>query len=236
MRVLVVEDHAEMSRLIEARLRDEAFAVDVVATGEDAEWIATENEYDVVVLDVMLPGVDGIETCRRLRSAGRWMPVLLLTARDDVRDRVAGLDAGADDYLTKPFSFAELVARLRALVRRRPSERPVELTVGDLSLDPSAHIVRRSGIEIELTPKEFAVLEFLMRHPGEAVTRARLLDHVWDFAFDGDSNVVDVFIRTLRRKVDGPFGAASIETVRGVGYRLHEPASADQPAAPRDTR
>ena len=222
MRMLVVEDHAEMAALVRQRLQEEGFAVDVVSTGEDAVWMATENEYDAVVLDVVLPGIDGIETCRRLRAAERWAPVLLLTARDGVADRVRGLDAGADDYLTKPFSFAELLARVRAVVRRGPGERPAVLAVGDLELDPSEHRVTRAGTEIELTPKEFALLEYLMRHPGEAMSRTRLLEHVWDFAFDGDSNVVDVFVRLLREKVDRPFGERSIETVRGVGYRLRD--------------
>jgi two-component system, OmpR family, response regulator len=223
VRVLVVEDHPEMSALIGQRLREDGLAVDVVDSGEDGVWMATENDYDVVVLDVLLPGIDGVEACRRLRTSARWMPILLLTARDAVEDRVRGLDAGADDYLTKPFSFAELLARIRALVRRGRSDRPIVLAVGDLTLDPSGHTVRRGRTAIELTPKEFALLEFLMRHPGEAMSRTRLLDHVWDFAFDGDSNVVDVFVGTLRSKIDRPFGADSIATVRGIGYRLRSP-------------
>jgi two-component system, OmpR family, response regulator len=222
VRVLVVEDHPEMAGLLHARLREDGFAVDLVGTGEDGVAMALEVDYDVVVLDVLLPGIDGFEACRRLRAEGRWAPVLLLTARDAVRDRVAGLDAGADDYLTKPFSFAELSARLRALVRRGPGERPVVLTVGALTLDPATRDVRRGDAEIRLTPKEFALLEFFMRHPGEVLSRTRLIEHVWDFAFESDSNVVDVFVRLLRDKIDRPFGARSIETVRGAGYRLRE--------------
>jgi two-component system, OmpR family, response regulator len=170
----------------------------------------------------MLPDVDGFEVCRRLRAADRWAPILMLTARDGVQDRVAGLDAGADDYLTKPFSFDELFARVRALLRRGPSERPAVLVVGDLSLDPATRRVARGDREIDLTPKEFGLLELLLRHPGEALSRTRILEHVWDFAYDGDSNVVDVYVRYLREKVDRPFGRRSIETVRGVGYRLRE--------------
>ena len=222
MRVLVVEDHQEMARLIEQHLREEGFSVEVASTGEDAVSFATEYELDAVVLDVLLPGIDGFETCRRIREAGAWAPILMLTARDAVEDRVRGLDVGADDYLTKPFSFAELLARLRALIRRGAPERPATLWVGDLSLDPSTHEVHRRGRPIELTAKEFALLEYLMRHPGEALTRTQLREHVWDFAYDGDSNVIDVFVRQLRDKVDRPFGASSIETVRGVGYRIRE--------------
>ncbi|MGZ4147106.1 MAG: response regulator transcription factor [Actinomycetota bacterium] len=222
MRVLVVEDHPEMAGMLDARLREDGFAVDVVGSGEDAVAMALEVDYDVIVLDVLLPGIDGFEACRRMRAEGRWAPVLLLTARDAVRDRVAGLDAGADDSLTKPFSFAELSARLRALVRRGPGERPVVLAVGDLTLDPATREVRRGDAEIHLTPKEFALLEFFMRHPGEVLSRTRLIEHVWDFAFESDSNLVDVFVRLLRDKIDRPFGARSIVTVRGAGYRLRE--------------
>jgi two-component system, OmpR family, response regulator len=224
VRVLVVEDHADMAQLLGQGLREAGFAVDVLTTGEDAVSMATEYDYDAIVLDVMLPGIDGIEACRRIRGAERGAPVLLLTARDAVRDRVLGLDAGADDYLTKPFSFEELLARVRALIRRGPSERPPTLEVEDLILDPGAHRVERAGREIDVTPKEFALLEYFMRHPGEVLTRTRLLEHVWDFAFEGDSNVVDVFVRSLREKIDRPFGVVSIETVRGVGYRLMERA------------
>jgi two-component system OmpR family response regulator len=220
VRILVVEDHHEMAELIEQRLHEEAFSVDVAATGEDGVFLAVEYDFDAIVLDVLLPGIDGFETCRRIRAAGRWAPILMLTARDAVADRVRGLDFGADDYLVKPFSFSELLARLRALIRRGPSERPPTISVADLTLDPSSHEVHRDGTPIELTPKEFALLEYFMRHPGEALTRSRLLEHVWDFAYDGDSNVVDVFVRQLRDKIDRPFRSSSIETIRGVGYRF----------------
>ena len=220
MRVLVVEDETKMASLLRRALEREGYAVDVAGTGEDALWLGTENDYDAVVLDVMLPPPDGFEVCRKLRARGRWAPVLLLTARDAVEDRVTGLDAGADDYLAKPFSFAELYARLRALTRRGARERPATLTVGDLVLDPAAHLVCRDGRPVDLSPKEFALLELFMRHPGEVLTRTQMLEHVWDFAYDGRSNVVDVYVRYLREKVDRPFGRDSIETVRGVGYRL----------------
>jgi two-component system OmpR family response regulator len=180
----------------------------------------------VILLEVMLPDVDGFEVCRRLRAADRWAPILMLTARDGVQDRVAGLDVGADDYLTKPFSFDELFARVPALLRRGPSERPPVLEVGDLALDPATRRVSRGEEVIDLTPKEFGLLELFLRHPGEALSRTRILEHVWDFAYDGDSNVVDVYVRYLRQKVDRPFGRRSIETVRGVGYRLREDADA----------
>jgi two-component system OmpR family response regulator len=222
MRALVVEDGSKMAALLRRGLQEEGFAVDVAATGEDGAWLGSENDYDVILLDVMLPDFDGFEVCRRLRAADRWAPILMLTARDGVRDRVAGLDAGADDYLTKPFSFDELFARVRALLRRGPAERPPVLAVGDLSLDPATRRVVRGDAEIELTPKEFGLLELFLRHPGEVLSRTRILEHVWDFAYDGDSNVVDVYVRYLREKVDRPFGKRSIETVRGVGYRLRE--------------
>jgi two-component system OmpR family response regulator len=222
MRALVVEDESKMAALLRRGLQEEGYAVDVAATGEDGAWLGNENDYDVILLDAMLPDIDGFEVCRRLRAAGRWSPVLMLTARDGVQDRVAGLDAGADDYLTKPFSFDELFARIRALLRRGPSERPTVLEVGDLVLDPAKRRVTRGTAAIDLTPKEFAMLELFLRHPGEALTRTRILEHVWDFAYEGDSNVVDVYVRYLRKKLDRPFGRRSIETVRGVGYRLRE--------------
>jgi len=222
MRLLVVEDEVKMAGLLKRGLEEEGYAVDVAATGSEAVWLGTENPYDAIVLDVMLPDFDGFEVCRKLRSGGRWAPVLMLTARDDVPDRVAGLDAGADDYLTKPFSFSELFARLRALMRRGASERPAVLRDGDLALDPATRRVRREGRPIELTAKEFALLEYFMRHPGEVLTRTRIIEHVWDFAYEGDSNVVDVYVRYLRDKIDRPFGRDSIQTVRGTGYRLRE--------------
>jgi two-component system OmpR family response regulator len=222
MRALVVEDESKMAALLRRGLQEEGYAVDVASSGEDGAWLGNENDYDVILLDAMLPDIDGFEVCRRLRAAGRWSPILMLTARDGVQDRVAGLDAGADDYLTKPFSFDELFARIRALLRRGPSERPTVLEVGDLVLDPAKRRVSRGTAAIDLTPKEFAMLELFLRHPGEALTRTRILEHVWDFAYEGDSNVVDVYVRYLREKVDRPFGRRSIETVRGVGYRLRE--------------
>jgi two-component system OmpR family response regulator len=224
MRVLVVEDEAKMAGLLKRGLEEEGYAVDIAATGPDGLWAGTENQYDAILLDVMLPGLDGFEVCRQLRQRGRWAPVLMLTARDDVDDRVQGLDAGADDYLVKPFSFSELLARVRALVRRGAGERPAILVVDDLELDPAARRVSRGGTEINLTVREFALLELFMRHPGDVLTRTRILEHVWDFAFDGDSNVVDVYIRYLREKVDRPFKRATIETVRGAGYRLRQEA------------
>jgi len=222
MRVLVVEDEVKMAGLLRRALEEEGYAVDVAARADEALWLGTENAYDAVLLDVMLPDGDGFGVCRGLREAGTWSPVLMLTARDAVADRVAGLDAGADDYLTKPFSLAELMARLRALIRRGAVERPSILLVGDLSLDPTTHTVRRGERPVELTAKEFALLEYLMRHPGEVLSRTRLIEHVWDFAYDGDSNVVDVYVRYLRNKIDRPFGRDTIETVRGSGYRLRQ--------------
>jgi two-component system, OmpR family, response regulator len=226
MRVLVVEDELKMAGLIRRGLLEEGHATDVASTGEDAIWMAQAHPYDAIVLDVMLPRLSGFDTCRALRNAGVWSPVLMLTSRDAVEDRVAGLDAGADDYLTKPFSFAELLARLRALARRGGVERPVSLEVGELRLDPAARRAWRGEDEIALSPKEFALLETFMRRPGQVLTRLQLLEHAWDFAYENRSNVVDVYVRYLREKIDRPFGADSIETVRGIGYRLR----ADGPA------
>jgi two-component system OmpR family response regulator len=224
VRILVVEDGLKLAGLLRRGLEEEGYAVDVVQTGADAVWAGTENPYDAIVLDVMLPDIDGFAVCRRLREGDRWAPIIMLTARDAVVDRVAGLDAGADDYLTKPFAFSELLARLRALIRRGPGERPAVLLVGDLALDPAAHRVTRGSTAVDLTAREFALLEYLMRRPGQVLTRTQILEHVWDFGFEADSNVVDVYIRYLREKVDRPFGLATIETVRGSGYRLREDA------------
>jgi two-component system OmpR family response regulator len=220
MRILVVEDEPKMAALVRRGLIEEGHAADVAARGEDAIWMAEAHPYDAIVLDVMLPGMSGYDACRRLRGLGVWTPVLMLTARDAVEDRVAGLDAGADDYLTKPFSLAELFARLRALVRRGDVERPTELVVGDLRLDPASRRVWRGETEVQLSPKEFALLEAFMRRPGQVLSRLQLLEHAWDFAYENRSNVVDVYVRYLREKLDRPFARDSLETVRGAGYRL----------------
>jgi two-component system, OmpR family, response regulator len=222
MRVLIVEDQPKLAALLARGLREEGHAADVTGRGEDALWMAPSAPYDAIVLDIMLPGIDGLETCRELRRHEIWTPVLMLTARDAIDDRVTGLDAGADDYLTKPFSFDELLARLRALTRRAPAERPVTVAVGDLRLDPAAHRAWRGETELDLSAKEFALLELLMRRPGSVLTRGQLLEGAWDMAYERRSNIVDVYIRYLREKIDRPFGSDTIETVRGVGYRLRE--------------
>ena len=211
-----------MARLINRVVLEEGYAADVTPSGSDAVWMAGATDYDVIVLDVMLPGMTGFEVCKRLRTAGVWSPVLMLTARDAVEDRIAGLDSGADDYLTKPFSFAELLARLRALTRRGPVGAPPILQVGDLRLDPSSRQVWRGEQAIELSTKEFALLETMMRRSGHIVSRYDLLEHAWDRSYENRSNIVDVYIRYLRRKIDRPFGLVSIETVRGSGYRLRK--------------
>jgi len=228
MRILVVEDSAKMAGLLRLGLEREGYAVDVTASAVDAVWLACEHGYDVVVLDVILDAAgqqaDGFEVCRRLRQAGCWVPVLMVTARDAVPDRVSGLDAGADDYLPKPFHLPEFLARVRALIRRGAVARPAVLTVGDLFLDPARHEVRRAAGLIGLTRTEFALLEYLMRHAGEALTRRRLVEHVWDYAFDGDPRIVDVYVRALREKIDRPYRRSSLQTVRGTGYRIHDDA------------
>jgi len=220
MRVLVVEDEVRMAGLLERALREEGHAVDVAADGPEGLWLATENAYGAIVLDVMLPGLDGFQLCRRLRQSGRWVPVLMLTARDAVGDRVRGLDAGADDYLIKPFSLIELAARLRALARRDDRSRPVILAEGDLKLDPAAKRAWRAAAELHLSPKEFSMLELFLRHPGHVLTRSQIIEEIWDFAYVGGSNIVDQYVNYLRRKIDVPFERHDIETVRGMGYRL----------------
>jgi two-component system OmpR family response regulator len=222
MRVLIVEDEPKMAGLIRRGLREEGYAADIAGDGDDALWMARSTDYDAIVLDVLLPGTNGFDICRQLRRSGVWSPVLMLTARDSVDDRVAGLDAGADDYLTKPFSFVELLARLRALARRPPLERPAVLEVGDLRLNPATHQAWRGEAELELSAKEFRILEAFMRRPGHVLSRLHLLEHCWDYGYENRSNVVDVYVRYLREKVDRPFGKKSIETVRGAGYRLRK--------------
>jgi two-component system OmpR family response regulator len=220
MRLLVVEDDTKMASLLQRGLTENGNAVDIAARGEDALWMAGAHEYDAVVLDVMLPDLDGFATCDALRKAGVWSPVLMLTARDAVEDRVAGLDAGADDYLTKPFSIAELRARIRALVRRGAGERPAVIDVGDLRLDPATRHVWRGDAEVRLSAKEYALFELFMRRPGEVVSRLDLLEHAWDIGYENRSNVITVYVRYLREKIDRPFGRHAIETVQGLGYRL----------------
>jgi two-component system OmpR family response regulator len=222
MRVLVVEDEVKMAALLRRGLSEEGLAVDVAEEGERALLMAGSTDYDAVVLDVMLPGIDGFETCRRLRRDGVWAPVLMLTARGSLDDRVVGLDGGADDYMVKPFAFAELSARLRALVRRGTVERPPVIEVGELRLDPGTRQVWRGEAEIDLSSKEFTLLETFMRHAGYVLSRSQLLEQAWEYDFEHRSNVVEVYIRYLRRKIDVPFDVTSIETVRGAGYRLRK--------------
>ncbi len=216
MRLLVVEDEQRLAAGLRKGLEADGFAVDVVHNGTDGIWMARENPFDAIILDVMLPGANGYQVCRTLRSEGNWTPILMLTAKDGAADVVEGLDTGADDYLAKPFSYAVLLARLRALFRRGAQPRPAVLEAGDLRLDPAARRVWLRNNEIVLTPREFAVMEFLLHHPGEVLPKKDILDHVWDFDFDGDPNIVEVYIRRLRTKLDHPV----IETVRGAGYRL----------------
>ena len=216
----MVDDDKHLARAVKRGLEAEGFAVDVAFDGDEGEWLATENQYDAMVLDVMLPGRDGYELCSRLREAGNWAPILMLTAKNGVDDEAHALDTGADDFLAKPFAYVVLVARLRALLRRSRDARPVVLEAGDLRLDPAAHEVRRGDVRVELTPRQFSLLEFLMRRPGEVLSKRTILEHVWDFAFDGDPNIVEVYVRQLRMRIDEPFGRAALQTVRGAGYRL----------------
>lgn len=218
--MLLVEDEERLADLVKGGLAGEGFAVDVAHDGRDGLWMATENSYDVIVLDVMLPRLNGYAVCSRLREAGDWTPIMMLTAKDGVYDEAEALDNGADDYLAKPFSYVVLLARLRALMRRGGRERPVSITVGDLVIDPAGLRCRRGETDIALTPKEFAVLHALARRPGEVVSKGELLAQAWDFSYDGDPNIVEVYISALRRKIDGPFGKTTLMTVRGAGYRL----------------
>ncbi len=220
MRILVVEDDKQLAAALRRGLEAEGYAVDVALDGVEGEWLARDQSYDALVLDVMLPGLRGDVLCARLREAGDWTPILMLTARSGPRQEATALDAGADDFLAKPFSFVVLAARLRALVRRGVQERPAVLTVGDLTLDPARHRVRRGEHDLALTPRQFALLEFLMRHAGEPVSKATILAHVWDFSFEGDPNIVEVYLRQLRKQVDEPFGRTSLRTVRLVGYQV----------------
>ena len=220
MRVLVVEDEVSLAEVVRRGLISDGFVVDVVHNGEDGLWAASESPYDVIVLDIMLPKLNGYKVLEQLRGRGVWTPVLMLTAKDGEYDQADAFDLGADDYLTKPFSFVVLIARLRALIRRGAPERPVVLAAGDLTLDPARRRVQRGEAGIDLTPKEFSLLEFLMHRRGEVVTKSEILENVWDPAFDGDVNIVEVYVGYLRRKIDVPYERRSIETIRGVGYRL----------------
>jgi DNA-binding response OmpR family regulator len=222
MRLLVIEDEPAMANSLRVGLEGEGFAVDVAGDGEEGLWYASEVDYDAIVLDLMLPKVNGFVVCRTLREQGDWTPILMLTAKDGHLDEAEGLDTGADDYLTKPFAFVVLLARLRALLRRPGKERPTELRAGDLVLDPATHEVDRGGDPIELTGREFAILEYLLSRMGEVVSKQEILDHVWDFAFEGGPNIVEVYVRSLRKKIDLPFDRQAIVTVRGAGYRLDE--------------
>jgi two-component system, OmpR family, response regulator len=222
VRVLLVDDDVRLAAAVGRWLRHEGYAVDAVGDGDAALMRTAVWEYDAVILDVMLPARDGIAVCQALRERGCWAPVLMLTARTQVDDRIRGLDAGADDYLAKPFALAELLARVRALVRRAPAERPARLEVGDLVVDPATHEVARAGAAVALTAREFALLEYLARHPGEVITRARLLDHVWDENYAGSTNIVDVYVGYLRKKLERPFARTLIRSIRGVGFVLED--------------
>jgi two-component system OmpR family response regulator len=223
VRLLLVEDDAKLAHAVERGLRHEGYAVDHAADGDAALVQAAVYAYDGILLDIMLPGRDGLDVCRALRDRGCWAPVLMLTARGDVGDRIRGLDVGADDYLAKPFDFGELLARLRALLRRVPAERPARLEVGDVTVDPATREVTRAGTPVLLTTREFAVLEYLARHAGQAVTRTTLLEHVWDENHEGSTNIVDVYVGYLRKKLEQPFGTPVIRTIRGTGWALEPP-------------
>jgi DNA-binding response OmpR family regulator len=220
MRVLVVEDETRLASYLRTGLEAEGFAVDVAPDGGEALWLAREHEYDAILLDIMLPVINGYKVCETLRAEKNWTPILMLTAKDGEWDQVEALDTGADDYVTKPFSFDVLLARLRSILRRGVHDRPTSLKVGDLALDPAARRVSRGEVELELTTRELSLLEFLMRRQGDVVSRQQIFAHVWDHNFDGDPNIIDVYIARVRRKVDKPFGRTTIETVRGAGYRL----------------
>jgi two-component system OmpR family response regulator len=220
VRVLVVEDEVRLAAYLKRGLEAEGFAVDVAQTGTDGLWMATEQPYDIIVLDIMLPGMNGYKVCESLRKADNWVPILMLTAKDGEYDEAEALDTGADDFLSKPFSFVVLLARLRALMRRGSPERPPVLSVGTLTMDPSTHEVHRGDTPIAVTPREYALLEYLMRHPAEVLPKTDILGHVWDWEFEGDPNIVEVYVGYLRKKIDAPFGLETIRTVRGLGYRL----------------
>jgi Response regulators consisting of a CheY-like receiver domain and a winged-helix DNA-binding domain len=232
MRLLLMEDDERLAGLLKRGLKAEGHAVDHAGSIEDGRWLATENPYDVLVFDVMLPDGDGFSLCAELRETGNWTPVLMLTARDAITDRVRGLDVGADDYLVKPFAFPELTARIRALARRGATERPTKLSVGSLILDPAARSVSIDGRPLELTAREYALLELFVRRAGDVLTRTEILERVWDWAYDGTSNVIDVYVRTIRTKMAGPPSAPRIETVRGIGYVLRTDPGRSKPAAP----
>jgi two-component system, OmpR family, response regulator len=220
VRILLIEDDKHLAASVRRGLEADGFAVDVVLDGNEGLWQAQACSYDAIVCDILLPGMSGYRVCGELRKAGDWTPLLMLTAKTGELDEAEALDTGADDFLSKPFSYVVLLARLRALLRRGTRERPTVLTAGDLRLDPAAHRVWRGEVQIALSPRQFSLLEFLMRRAGEAVSKTEILDHVWDFAFDGDPNIVEVYVRQLRRKIDEPFGRAAIETLRLVGYHL----------------
>lgn len=222
MKVLLVEDEPTLAGAVQRGLQAEGFSVEVTGDGREGLWLATEGSYDAIVLDIMLPGLNGYKVCRQLREAENWTPILMLTAKDGELDEAEALDTGADDFLSKPFSFVVLVARLRALIRRGKTERPSVLSAGDLRLDPSQHRCWRGDTEIRLTKRQFALLEYLMRHAGSVLSKADILANVWDFAYEGDPNIVEVYIGYLRKKLDAPFGRNSIETIRLVGYRLDQ--------------